>query len=181
MQFTTRHALWAMILTVIVSNLAVCFPINDFLTYGAFTYPFTFLVTELTNRFHGPAKARRVVYIGFFLGIILSTFVAPWRIACASGTAFLCSQLLDIVLFSRIRKGPWWYAPICASCIASLFDSMLFSVLAFWGENVPLLTWAIGDTCVKWTMDLLFLFPFRLVSLSAIQVGVSASPEGSKL
>lgn len=172
--FTTGHALWAMGITVVVSNFAVCFPINDFLTWGAFTYPLTFLVTELTNRFHGAAKARRVVYMGFFLGVVLSLFVAPVRISLASGTAFLCSQLLDIVLFSRFRQaagacqGKWWYAPICASCIASLFDSMLFSILAFWGEDVPLLTWAIGDTAVKWVMDLCFLVPFRaILTLSA--------------
>lgn len=170
MHYTTNHAVWAMIITVMISNFAVCFPLNDFLTWGAFTYPITFLVTELTNRFHGPAKARKVAYIGFFLGVVLSVLVAPLRIAAASGAAFLCSQLLDIALFSQIRKGPWWYAPLCASCIASLFDSMLFTVLAFWGQNVPLFSWALGDTCVKWAMDLLFLLPFRMMSLAVLSV-----------
>lgn len=180
-KYTTKQAIGAMILSVSVSNFAVCFPLNDFLTLGAFTYPLTFLVTELTNRFHGAAAARRVVYVGFFLGVLLSLLVAPWRIACASGAAFLSSQLLDILLFSQIRRGPWWYAPICASCIASLFDSMLFSVLAFWGENVPLFTWAIGDTCVKWVMDLFFLVPFRMVSFSVsrrVNVNVNVEDEG---
>lgn len=168
MIYTTKHAVWAMSITVILSNLGVCFPINDFLTYGAFTYPFTFLVTELTNRLHGPAKARKVVYVGFFLGAALSILVAPWRIAFASGTAFLCSQLLDIALFSQIRRGPWWYAPLFASCVASLFDSLLFWRLAFPGDDLPLLSWALGDTCVKWAMDLFFLLPFRMLSLSAL-------------
>jgi len=100
-------------MTVIVtgSNIAVQFPINDWLTWGALTYPVSFLVTDLTNRALGPAKARRVVYAGFAVAIALSIFLATWRIALASGTAFLLAQLLDIAIFDRLRRAAWWRAP----------------------------------------------------------------------
>src|SRR5918992_6190787 len=101
-------AVAAMVVVVAGSNLAVQYPINDWLTWGAFTYPIAFLVTDLTNRRLGPGPARRVVYVGFALGVLLSILVAGPRIALASGTAFLSAQLLDIWVFDRLRRLPWW-------------------------------------------------------------------------
>ncbi len=151
-----------MIIVVASSNYLVQFPINDWLTWGALPYPISFLVTELTNRFYGPKKARRVVYAGFLLAVILSFWLAPPKIAFASGSAFLISQLLDISIFNRFRQGPWWYAPFFASCLASIVDTAIFWNIAFYGENVPLLTWAIGDFLVKLLLDVVLLLPFRL-------------------
>jgi uncharacterized PurR-regulated membrane protein YhhQ (DUF165 family) len=109
----------AMVVVVAGSNLAVQYPINDWLTWGAFTYPVAFLVTDLTNRRLGPVSARRVVYVGFALGVLLSMLVAGPRIALASGTAFLSAQLLDIWVFDRLRRLAWWRAPRCSSPLPS--------------------------------------------------------------
>ncbi len=152
----------AMAFIVIASNYLVLFPINDWLTWGAFTYPVAFLVTELTNRLYGSKKARRAVYIGFALGLFLSIWLATPKIALASGAAFLASQLLDIFVFNRFRNAAWWCAPFFASFAASIVDSAIFWNIAFWGEDVPLLTWAIGDTSIKLLVDIAMLTPFRL-------------------
>ena len=117
----------SMMVIVALSNYLVQFPINDWLTLGAFSYPVSFLVTELTNRFYGPKLARQVVYVGFLLGVILSGWVAPLQIAIASGSAFFVSQLLDIYVFNRLRQAPWWQGPFYASLIASLIDTAIFS------------------------------------------------------
>jgi queuosine precursor transporter len=162
--FSIPNAYFAMMLTVAASNYLVQFPINDWLTYGAFPYPISFLVTELTNCLHGPAQARKVVYVGFFLGVCLSLALAPMRIAAASGAAFLVSQLLDIFVFNKLRRMTWWIAPLGASALASIIDTALFWSIAMWGEkNIPLFTWAVGDFLVKLGMDALMLTPFRLV------------------
>lgn len=157
-----QSAYFAMMIIVASSNYLVQFPINDWLTFGAFTYPFSFLVTELTNRWHGPAKARQVVYVGFFLGVFLSIWLATPKIALASGTAFLVSQLLDISIFNRLRQKTWWYAPLCASVLASFIDTILFWSMAFWGESVPYLKWASSDFGVKLFFDFFMLMPFRM-------------------
>jgi uncharacterized PurR-regulated membrane protein YhhQ (DUF165 family) len=157
-----RAAYAAMVAAVMASNFLVLFPINDWLTCGAFTYPFTFLITELTNRFYGPKTARRVVFSGFLLGAFLSIWLATPRIAFASGSAFLIAQLLDISVFNRFRQMKWWYAPLLSSLAASLVDTVLFWNIAFLGEPVPLLTWTLGDFSVKLLMDVAMLTPFRL-------------------
>lgn len=151
----------AMMIVVALSNYLVQFPINDWLTLGAFSYPFSFLVTEWTNYRLGPRKACQIVLVGFVLGLYLSFGVAPFKIACASALAFLISQLLDIAIFSHLRRAPWWAAPLCASMIASLIDTFLFFGIAFSGENVPLLQWILGDFGVKVAVDLTLLIPFR--------------------
>jgi uncharacterized PurR-regulated membrane protein YhhQ (DUF165 family) len=151
----------AMILVVAGSNIAVQYPINDWLTWGAFTYPVAFLVSDLTNRNLGPAVARRVVYAGFVLGVLLSFYFAGWRIALASGSAFLVAQLLDIHIFDRLRRGTWWRAPFVSSTLASTIDTVLFFGLAFAGTGLPWVTWAIGDYGVKLAMALGLLIPFR--------------------
>jgi uncharacterized PurR-regulated membrane protein YhhQ (DUF165 family) len=151
----------AMLVVVAGSNLAVQYPINDWLTWGAFTYPIAFLVTDLTNRRLGPGPARRVVYVGFALGVLLSILVAGPRIALASGTAFLSAQLLDIWVFDRLRRLPWWQAPLASSALASVWDTAVFFTLAFAGSGLPWATWALGDLAAKGVMALLLLLPFR--------------------
>lgn len=151
----------AMTVIVTASNIAVQFPINDWLTWGAFTYPVSFLVTDLTNRALGPARARRVVYVGFALAVALSWIFATWRIAAASGSAFLLAQLLDIAIFDRLRRGAWWRAPFISSTLASALDTAVFFALAFAGTGLPWVTWAVGDYGVKLAMALTLLIPFR--------------------
>ncbi|MEL7349148.1 MAG: VUT family protein, partial [Pseudomonadota bacterium] len=116
---------------VALSNVAVQFPINNELTWGAFTYPFAFLVTDLTNRFLGPSAARRVVIAGFVAGVVLSIVLASPRIAIASGSAFLVAQLVDVSVFNGLRAGSWWRAPAFSSVIGSAIDTALFFTIAF--------------------------------------------------
>ncbi len=159
-------ATFAMMGVVAASNYLVQFPIapfEDWLTYGALSYPFAFLVTDLSNRRLGPDTAKKVVYMGFLLAVVLSLWLAPWRIALASGTAFLLGQLLDVWVFTRLKQGSWWRAPLISSGIASVVDTGLFFGLAFAGEDLPWVTWAIGDLFVKWGMALGLLLPFRLL------------------
>ena len=151
----------AMVVVVAGSNVAVQYPINDWLTWGAFTYPVAFLVTDLTNRRLGPAKAREVAYVGFALAVLLSIVLATPRIALASGSAFVTAQLLDIAVFNRLRRLPWWQAPLASSGIASVWDTAVFFSLAFAGTGLPWVTWALGDLGAKAAMALLLLLPFR--------------------
>jgi len=155
-------AITAMMLVVASSNYLVQFPIGDYLTWGAFTYPFAFLVTDLTNRLLGTERARQVVYVGFALGIALSIYLAGQRIALASGSAFLIGQLLDITVFNRLRASSWWKAPLFATALGSVIDTALFFSLAFAGTDVPWLPLAAGDLCVKLAMAVLLLAPFRI-------------------
>jgi uncharacterized PurR-regulated membrane protein YhhQ (DUF165 family) len=150
-----------MIWVVAGSNVAVQYPINDWLTWGAFTYPLAFLVTDLTNRRLGPARARSVAFVGFALAVLLSIVLAGPRIALASGTAFLSAQLLDIAVFDRLRRLPWWQAPLASTAIASLWDTAVFFSLAFAGTGLPWITWAVGDLGAKAAMAGLLLLPFR--------------------
>ncbi|MDX1710100.1 MAG: queuosine precursor transporter [Rhodovibrionaceae bacterium] len=152
----------AMVVVVTASNILVQYPLSDWLTYGAFTYPVSFLVTDLTNRSLGPGVARRVVYAGFAAAVALSVYFAGWRIALASGSAFLVAQLMDVYIFHRLRHGVWWRAPAVSSLIASAVDTALFFALAFAGTAVPWVTLAIGDYGVKAAMALILLGPFRL-------------------
>lgn len=153
----------AMTAVVVASNILVQYPINDWLTWGAFTYPIAFLVTDLSNRSLGPARARRVVYVGFAVAVILSIVLATPRIALASGTAFLSAQLLDIYIFDRLRRGVWWRAPVISSGVASVFDTAIFFSLAFAGTGLPWITWGLGDFGAKVAMALALLVPYRLL------------------
>lgn len=153
----------AMAFVVALSNYAVQFPINDWLTWGALTYPAAFLVTDLTNRSLGPRAARIVIVIGFVLAVILSIWLATPRIALASGTAFLVAQLLDVAVFDRLRAAVWWRAPLVSSAIASTVDTALFFSIAFAATGLPWMTWALGDLGVKMLMAGLMLLPFRLL------------------
>jgi queuosine precursor transporter len=151
----------AMIVVVSGSNVLVQFMINDWLTLAAFTYPISFLVTDLTNRRLGPGAARRVVYAGFNAAVVLSALLATPRIAVASAIAFLVAQLLDIHVFNRLRDRAWWTPPLVSSLLGSSIDSILFFALAFAGTGVPWVTLGLGDFAVKVLMALVLLLPFR--------------------
>jgi len=154
-------AMAAMILLIAASNFLVQIPINDWLTWGALTYPICFLVTDLTNRGYGPRRARQVVYVGFAVGVALSFVVATPRIAIASGTAFAAAQLLDIYVFDRLRRSSWWRAPLVSSLLASALDTFLFFAGAFAFTTVPWVTLGLGDFAVKVALALAMLIPFR--------------------
>jgi hypothetical protein len=143
-------AVAAMALVVLASNILVQYPValgrlGDYLTWGAFSYPFAFLVTDLSNRRFGPAGARRVVYAGFVLAVALSATFATPRIAVASGTAFLAAQLLDIGIFARLRDRAWWLPPLVSSVISSALDTAIFFSLAFYCGTLPGLGFTIAD------------------------------------
>lgn len=154
---TSRFPWWAVIAMAVIvgaSNYLVAFPINDWLVWGALTYPLAFLVNDLVNRFWGAACARKVVYVGFGVGVVLSLSVdtIDQRIAIASGTAFLLAQLLDVAIFDKLRIGRWWVAPSVSSGISSVVDTILFFGIAFIGTGAPWHQWAIGDLAVKWSV-----------------------------
>ena len=160
---------------VLASNYLVQFPINyygleEILTYGAFSYPIAFLITDLANRSYGKEIARKIVYIGFVIGIsftlLLSTNFADLisvRIAIGSGTAFLVAQLLDVQIFDNLRKKEWFIAPFASSIIGSTVDTFLFFSISFYATGVPWITLSLGDLTVKILVALIMLIPFRLL------------------
>jgi queuosine precursor transporter len=151
----------AMAAVIVLSNVLVQHPINEWLTWGAFSYPLVFLVTDLTNRALGPQSARRVAYVGFAIAVLVSLGLAPWRIAAASGAAFLFSQIMDIHVFNRWRQQSWWKAPLIGSLVASTVDTAVFFFLAFAGTDLDWLMLASGDLAVKALMAFLLLAPYR--------------------
>ena len=154
----------AMALVVYASNRLVEIPINDWLTWGAFSYPVAFLVTDLVNRRAGARAAMRVVWTGFALGVALSALAGDPRIALASGTAFLVSQSLDVRVFDALRRrSRWWLAPATSSAAGSVLDTALFFSIAFAGTGLPWVTWGLGDLGVKLAMALAALVPYRLL------------------
>ena len=161
----------AMLVVIVWSNYLVQFPINDWLTWGAFTFPVAFLVTDLTNRAVGAQAARRVAWTGFAMAVLVSLALAPWRIAVASGVAFIAGQLLDIVAFNRLRAASWWKAPLIGSVVASVVDTGIFFFLAFAGSELDWRMLATGDLAVKWLMAALLLAPYR-VMLPRLQLWV---------
>jgi uncharacterized PurR-regulated membrane protein YhhQ (DUF165 family) len=164
--FTLRQftiAALAMAAVVLASNILVQYPVNDWLTWGAITYPVAFLVSELVNRAHGPLQARRVAWVGFAVAVAASLVLAPARIAIASGAAFLLSQWLDISVFDRLRHGTWWRAPLVATLLAAVLDTAVFWSIAFAGTSDPWVTWALGDLGVKLGLGVALLLPFRLL------------------
>ena len=153
----------AMAVVVTASNVLVQYPLNNWLTWGALSYPFAFLVTDLTNRRFGPSGARRVVLVGFACAVVLSAWLATPRIAAASGSAFLIAQLVDVQVFDRLRNAKWWLAPLASSALGSILDTAVFFSLAFAGSGLPWMTWALGDLGVKAGFALIALIPFRLL------------------
>jgi len=188
----------AMAAVVIASNVLVQYPfaplgLADYLTWGAFSYPFAFLVTDLTNRHFGPGRTRRVVYVGFVLAVLASALLSTPRIALASGLAFLASQLLDVAIFHAFRQREWWRAPLTSTFVSSSLDTLIFFSLAFsamlgfifpaganeaagWAQDlVPLLNvgpaaplWvslALADLGVKIALALITMVPYRLITM----------------
>ena len=169
---------------VLSSNYLVQFPIKyygleEILTYGAFSYPVAFLITDLANRSYGKLIARRIVYIGFAIGIsftlLFSTNFADLisvRIAIGSGTAFLVAQLLDVQIFDQLRKKQWFIAPLTSSIIGSTIDTFLFFSISFYATAVPWVTLSLGDLAVKILVALVMLIPFRLLlgTIKAVKV-----------
>ena len=169
---------------VLSSNYLVQFPINyyglsEILTYGAFSYPIAFLITDLANRFYGKFVARKIVYIGFFIGIIFTLLFSTnfadlisIRIAIGSGTAFLVAQLLDVQIFDQLRRKKWFVAPLTSSLIGSTVDTFLFFSISFYATGIPWVTLSLGDLAVKIFVALIMLIPFRLLlgTLKAVKV-----------
>ncbi len=164
----------AMAFVIVLSNVAVQYPIGEWLTWGAFTYPLVFLVCDLTNRAVGAADARRVAWVGFAIAVAVSAALAPWRIAVASGSAFIFSQLMDIAVFNRWRRQTWWKAPLIGSLVASVVDTSVFFFLAFAGTELPWLQLAAGDLAVKAAMAALLLAPYKAM-LPRLQLWVPAA------
>ena len=160
---------------VLASNYLVQFPISyygleELLTYGAFSYPVAFLITDLANRSYGKKVARKIVYIGFIIGIaftlLFSTNFADLisvRIAIGSGTAFLVAQLFDVQIFDKLRKSKWFVAPLTSSLIGSTIDTFLFFSISFYATGIPWVTLSLGDLTVKIFVALLMLIPFKLL------------------
>lgn len=166
----------AMSTVVVVSNIAVQYPITDWLTWGAMTYPLSFLVTDLTNRSYGPRITRPVVYAGFAIAVVFSIALASPRIAVASGMAFLIAQLFDVYVFNRLRNRLlWWQAPLASSLSASTLDTMLFFSLAFSMTGLPWITWAIGDLAVKAAIALILLIPFRILTKFVMKTAATST------
>ena len=160
---------------VLTSNYLVQFPINyygleEILTYGAFSYPVAFLITDLANRSYGKIVARKIVYIGFIIGIVFTLFFSTnfadlisVRIAIGSGTAFMVAQLLDVQIFDYLRKKKWFVAPLTSSLIGSTVDTFLFFSISFYATGIPWVTLSLGDLAVKIFVALAMLIPFRLL------------------
>ena len=160
---------------VLASNYLVQFPIKyynleEILTYGAFSYPVAFLITDLANRSYGKQVAKKIVYFGFAIGIsftlLFSTNFADLislRIAIGSGTAFLIAQLLDVQIFDKLRKRDWFIAPLTSSLIGSTVDTFLFFSISFYATGIPWVTLAFGDLAVKILVALIMLIPFRFL------------------
>ena len=162
-------------LIVLASNFLVQYPVKyyglqDILTYGAFSYPIAFLITDLANRSYGKIAARKIVYIGFAVGVgftlLFSTNFADLisvRLAFGSGIAFLVAQLLDVQVFDKLRKKSWFIAPLGSSLVGSTVDTFLFFSISFYATGVPWLTLSLGDLAVKIFVALVMLIPFRLL------------------
>ena len=160
---------------VLTSNYLVQFPVkyyglSEILTYGAFTYPIAFLITDLANRFYGKLFAKKVVYVGFIVGICFTLFFSTnfsdlisIRIAIGSGTAFLIAQLIDVRIFHILRNKKWYVAPLTSSIIGSTVDTFLFFFISFYGTQMPWITLSLGDLAVKLSVALLMLIPFRIL------------------
>ncbi|MDA8836121.1 queuosine precursor transporter [Candidatus Pelagibacter bacterium] len=160
---------------VLTSNYLVQFPINyygleEILTYGAFSYPVAFLITDLANRSYGKVVARKIVYVGFIIGIVFTLFFSTnfadlisVRIAIGSGIAFMVAQLLDVQIFDYLRKKKWFVAPLTSSLIGSTVDTFLFFSISFYATGIPWVTLSLGDLAIKIFVALAMLIPFRLL------------------
>ena len=166
---------FAMALVVTLSNYLVQFPVNyiglqDLLTYGAFSYPVAFLITDLSNRRYGKNTAKKIVYLGFILGVFLTLYFSTnysnlisIRIAIGSGVAFLVAQLIDVYIFDKLRNKIWFAAPLVSSLIGSSIDTFLFFSISFYGTEINWVTLSLGDLFIKILVALVMLIPFRIL------------------
>ena len=173
-----------MALIVALSNYLVKFPVNYFglqnlLTYGAFSYPIAFLITDLSNRRYGKNIAKRIVYFGFILGLIITFYFSTnysdlisIRIAIGSGAAFIVAQLIDVNIFDRLRKKIWYVAPLVSSLVGSSIDTFLFFSISFYGTGINWVTLSLGDLLVKISVALVMLIPFRLLLSHVKEISV---------
>jgi len=173
-----------MTLIVVLSNYLVKFPVNYFglqnlLTYGAFSYPIAFLITDLSNRQYGKNIAKRIVYFGFVLGLIITFYFSTnysdlisIRIAIGSGTAFIVAQLIDVNIFDMLRKKIWYVAPLVSSLVGSSIDTFLFFSISFYGTGINWVTLSLGDLLVKISVALVMLIPFRLLLSHVREISV---------
>ena len=164
-----------MAVIVVLSNYLVQFPVNYFslenlLTYGAFTYPIAFLITDLSNRRYGKDYAKKIVYFGFVIGVLITFYFSTnysdfisIRIAIASGIAFFTAQLIDVNIFDKLRKKKWYIAPLTSSIFGSSIDTFLFFSISFYGTGINWITLSLGDLLVKIIVALLMLIPFRFL------------------
>ena len=157
----------------------ICDGLEELLTYGAFSYPVAFLITDLANRSYGKIVARKIVYVGFTIGIIFTLLFSTnfadlisIRIAIGSGTAFLVAQIIDVQIFDNLRKRTWYIAPLTSSIIGSSVDTFLFFSISFYATGIPWFTLSLGDLAVKIFVALVMLIPFRLLlgTLKAVKV-----------
>ena len=174
-----------MSLIVVLSNYLVQFPVKhfnlqDIFTYGAFSYPVAFLITDLANRRYGKVIAKKIVYIGFILGVTLTlcfstdfSNLISKRIAIASGTAFLFAQLLDVNVFDKLRKKIWFIAPLVSSLIGSTVDTFLFFSIAFYGTGINWITLSIGDLFIKILVAIVMLIPFRILIYRIKEISIN--------
>jgi len=170
---------------VAISNYLVQFPVNyfnlqDFLTYGAFSYPIAFLINDLTNKIYGKEFAKKVVYVGFIFGVTLTFYFSTnyedlisIRIAIGSGVAFLIAHLVDVNIFDLLRKRKWFVAPLTSSIVGSVIDTFLFFSIAFYSTGISWVTLAIGDLLVKLFVSLIMLIPFRLLIKNIKEVSIA--------
>ena len=170
-----------MALVVALSNYLVQFPVNylglkDLLTYGAFSYPIAFLITDLSNRRYGKNTAKKIVYLGFALGVFLTLYFSTnysdlisIRIVIGSGTAFLVAQLIDVNIFDRLRKKIWFAAPLTSSLVGSSIDTFLFFSISFYGTEINWITLSFGDLFVKIFVALMMLIPFRFLLIRILE------------
>ena len=169
-----------MALVVVLSNYLVQFPVNymgfqDLLTYGAFSYPVAFLITDLANRRYGKLIAKKIVYFGFFLGVLLTLYFSTnfsdlisIRIAIGSGTAFIIAQLIDVQIFDNLRQKKWFIAPLTSSLVGSTIDTFVFFSISFYGTGINWISLSLGDLAVKIFVALLMLIPFRILMSSIL-------------
>ena len=168
--------------TVLASNYLVQFPVkyyglDEILTYGAFSYPIAFLITDLANRRYGKEIARKIVYSGFFLGVMSTLYFSTnfsdlisVRIAIGSGTAFITAQLIDVQIFDKLRKKNWFVAPLTSSLIGSVIDTFIFFSISFLGTGINWISLSLGDLAVKIFVALVMLIPFRIFMGSIVDI-----------
>tara|TARA_B100001765_G_scaffold214542_1_gene182857 strand:+ start:1235 stop:1792 length:558 start_codon:yes stop_codon:yes gene_type:complete len=159
---------------VLASNYLVQFPVKyygleNILTYGAFSYPVSFLITDLANRSYGKLIAKKIVYFGFFLGVLFTLYFSTnfsdfisIRIAIGSGLAFITAQLIDVQIFDRLRKKKWFVAPLTSSLVGSIVDTFIFFSISFYGTGINWISLSLGDLSVKIIVALIMLIPFRI-------------------